>query len=99
MFPNTEGRAVSPCQYLAAEVNHNAQIKAAAALNILKMPVKLDTAPGKEWLFVPESDGRENMTRTYVIWPDNPIPVTLDKDYELNLICIVKGDVNCRWAA
>jgi hypothetical protein len=99
MNPNPDGSAVSPYQYLAADVNHDGQIKAADALNILKMAVKLDTAPAKQWLFVPESVGSESMTRTHVVWPDNPIPVTLDVDQELNLIGIVKGDVNGSWAA
>jgi VCBS repeat-containing protein len=99
MNPNADGSAVSPYQYLAADVNHDGQIKAADALNILKMAVKLDTAPAKEWLFVPDSVGSESMTRTTVIWPDNPLSVTLDIDQELNLIGIVKGDVNGSWAA
>ena len=99
MTPNADGSAVSPYQYLAADVNHDGQIKAADALNILKMAVKLDTAPAKEWLFVPESVGSESMTRTNVVWPESPIPVTLDMDQELNLIGIVKGDVNGSWAA
>jgi hypothetical protein len=99
MNPNADGSAVSPYQYLAADVNHDGQIKAADALNILKMAVKLDTAPAKEWLFVPESVGSESMSRTNVVWPDNPIPVTLDMDQELNLIGIVKGDVNGSWVA
>jgi hypothetical protein len=80
-------------------VNHDGQIKAADALNILKMAVKLSTAPAKEWLFVPESVGSEAMSRTHFVWPDNPIPVTLDMDQELHLIGIVKGDVNGSWVA
>ena len=97
MNPNADGSAVSPYQYLAADVNHDGQVKAADALNILKMAVKLSTAPEKEWLFVPESVGSEAMSRTNVVWPDNPIPVTLDMDQELHLIGIVKGDVNGSW--
>jgi Ca2+-binding RTX toxin-like protein len=97
--PNADGGAVSPYQYLAADVNHDGQVKAADALNILKMAVKLSTAPAKEWLFVPESVGSEAMSRTHVVWPDNPIPVTLDMDQELHLIGIVKGDVDGSWAA
>jgi hypothetical protein len=96
--PNADGRAVSPYQYLAADVNHDGQIKAADALNILKMAVKLSTAPAKEWLFVPESVGSEAMSRTHVVWPDNPIPVTLDMDQNVNLIGIVKGDVYGSWS-
>ena len=99
MNPNADGSAVSPYQYLAADVNHDGQVKAADALNILKMAVKLSTAPEMEWLFVPESVGSESMSRTHVVWPDNPIPVTLDMDLDVNLIGIVKGDVDGSWAA
>ena len=99
MNPNTDGSAVSPYQYLAADVNKDGQVKAADALNILKMAVKLSTAPEMEWLFVPESVGNESMSRTHVVWPDNPIPVTLDMDLDVNLIGIVKGDVDGSWAA
>ncbi len=51
-----------------------------------------------EWLFVPGSVGNESMSRTHVLWPDNPIPVTLDMDQNVNLIVIVKGDVDGSWA-
>jgi uncharacterized delta-60 repeat protein/uncharacterized repeat protein (TIGR02059 family) len=97
MNPNADGSPVSSYQFLAADVNHDGQVKAADALNILKMAVKLSTAPEKEWLFVPESVGSETMSRTSVHWPDNAIPVTLDVDQELHLIGIVKGDVNGSW--
>jgi hypothetical protein len=96
--PNADGSAVSPYQYLAADVNHDGQVKAADALNILKMAVKLSTAPEMEWLFVPEIVGSESMSRTHVVWPDNPIPVTLDIDQDMHLIGIVKGDVDGSWA-
>ncbi|MEI6640364.1 MAG: Ig-like domain-containing protein, partial [Chlorobium sp.] len=99
MNPNADGSALSPYQYLAADVNHDGQVKAADALNILKMAVNLSTAPEKEWLFVPESVGSEIMSRTSVHWPDNPITVTLGADQELHLIGIVKGDVNGSWVA
>ncbi len=97
--PNGDGSPVSPYQYLAADVNHDGQVKAADALNILKMAVKLSTAPANEWLFVPESIGSETMSRTHVLWSDNQIPVMLDTDHELDLIGIVKGDVNGSWVA
>ena len=97
MNPNADGSAVSPYQYLAADVNHDGQVKAADALNILKMAVKLSTAPEKEWLFVPESVGSESMSRTHVVWPESQISVTLDVDQELHLIGIVQGDVNGSW--
>jgi methionine-rich copper-binding protein CopC len=99
MNPNADGSAVSPYQFLAADINKDGVIRAADALNILKMAVKLDTAPANEWLFVPESVGSESMSRAHVIWPDNPVSVTLDVDQELHLIGIVKGDVDGSWVA
>jgi serralysin len=99
MNPNADGSAVSPYQYLAADVNKDGQVKAADALNILKMAVKFSTAPEKEWLFVPESVGSESMSRTHVVWPDNPISVTLNVDQDLPMIGIVKGDVDGSWVA
>jgi len=95
--PNADNLELSPFQYLAADINKDGTVKASDALNILKMAVKLNTAPEKEWLFVPDSVGSETMSRTHVVWPDNPIPVTLDVDQELHLIGIVKGDVNGSW--
>jgi len=97
--PNADGSAVSPYQYLAADLNKDGQVKAADALNILKMAVKLDTAPASEWLFVPESAGHESMSRTHVVWPDNPVPVILDTDLDLHLIGIVTGDVDGSWGS
>ncbi len=97
MNPNTDNSAVSPYQYLAADVNGDGQVRAADALNILKMAVKFSTAPQNEWIFVPESVGSESMSRTHVVWPDNPVSVTLDVDQDLPMIGIVKGDVNGSW--
>ena len=99
MNPNSDGSAVSPYQFLAADVNKDGLVKSTDALNILKMAVGLPSAPANEWLFVPESVGSESMTRTHVVWPDNPLPVTLEVDQELHLIGIVKGDVDGSWAA
>ncbi len=97
--PNADGSAVLPYQFLAADVNKDGQVRSADALNILKMAVHLPTAPEAEWLFVPDSVESEAMSRTHVVWPDNPIPVTLESDHELLLIGIVKGDVNGSWVA
>ncbi len=92
--PNGGGSAVSPYQYLAADVNHDGKVSAADALNILKMSVKLPNAPVKEWLFVPDTVGSETMSRTLVTWPDAVTSITLDHNQELHLIGIFKGDVN-----
>jgi len=97
--PNDADAAVSPYQYLAADVNHDGKVRANDALNILKMAVGLESAPEDEWIFVPESVGNETMTRSHVDWSDNSISVTLDADQELDLIGVVKGDVDGSWAA
>ncbi|MFZ4526563.1 MAG: hypothetical protein ACOYOE_13795 [Chlorobium sp.] len=47
------------------------QLKAADALNILKMTVKLSTAPEMEWLFLPGIVNIESMSRTHVVWRDD----------------------------
>jgi len=94
--PNSDSTvSVSSWQFLAADINRDGEIKAADALNIQKMSVQLPTAPLKEWFFVPESVGSEAMTKSSVIWPDSIIAVTMSaEDQVLNLIGIVKGDVN-----
>ena len=96
--PNLDGSAISPYQYLAADINRDGFVKSADALNILRMAVHLETAPASEWIFVPDSVGSESMTRSHVVWPDNPLPLTLEQDHTLQLIGIVKGDVDGSWA-
>ncbi len=95
--PNSTGTVVSPYQYLAADVNHDGKIRSTDALNILKMVVGLETAPQDEWIFVPESVGSETMTRNHVDWSEAAIAVTLDHDTVLDLIGVVKGDVDGSW--
>ncbi len=46
--PNDDGSAVSSYQFLAADINHDGKIRATDALNILKMAVKLTSAPASE---------------------------------------------------
>ena len=78
---------------IPVNVNKDGQLKTADALNILKMAVKLGTAPEMEWLFVLDIVGSESMSRTHVVWPDNPIPVTLDmvaersRSHDLQAFC------------
>jgi len=95
--PNADGSAVSPYQFLAADINHDGKIRATDTLNILKMAVGLETAPHDEWIFVPESVGSETMTRNHVDWSEAAIAVTLDHDTVLDLIGVVKGDVDGSW--
>jgi len=95
--PNADTVAVSPYQYLAADVNHDGKVRANDALNILKMAVGLETAPHDEWIFVPESVGTETMTRNHVDWSEIDIAVDLSQNTELDLIGVVKGDVDGSW--
>jgi uncharacterized delta-60 repeat protein len=95
--PNDADAAVSPYQYLAADVNHDGKVRANDALNILKMAVGLEIAPHDEWIFVPESVGSETMTRNHVDWSEANIAVDLYQNTELDLIGIVKGDVDGSW--
>ena len=97
--PNADGSAVLPYQFLAADVNHDGIIRSTDAFNILKMAVKLSSAPKGEWLFVSESADSAPMGRNSVDWSHVIPTVTLDHDVELDLIGIVKGDVDGSWVA
>jgi hypothetical protein len=97
--PNADSVAVSPYQYLAADVNHDGKIRSTDALNILKMAVGLETAPHDEWIFVPESVGSETMTRNHVDWSEAAVALDLYENMEFDLVGIVKGDVNGSWGA
>ena len=100
--PNADSSAVTPYQYLAADVNKDHKITAADALGILKMAVKLSSAPGFEWLLVPDSVGSLDMSRTSVMLPNgvttSSFSLTLDQNKEVHLVGILLGDVNGSWA-
>ena len=98
--PNDDGSAVSPYQFLAADINHDSIIRSTDALNILKMAVKLPGAPASEWIFTTENAAESaTMDRSNVDWSHVIPTVTLDHDVALDLIGIVKGDVDGSWAA
>ncbi|MDT9547295.1 MAG: hypothetical protein RI826_08175, partial [Chlorobium phaeovibrioides] len=97
--PNSDGSEVLPYQYLAADVNHDGKVKATDALAILKMAVHLDTAPEHEWLFVPDSIEDVTMDKSAVDWEAAQMSVTVASDIEVDLVGIVKGDVNGSWVA
>lgn len=99
MNPNRDGSSVLPYQYLAADVNQDGKVRLGDALSILKMAVGLDSAPSKGWLFVPDSVAEETMGRTSVHWGDYFSDLTIAKDTELDLIGVVRGDVNGSWTA
>ncbi|MFZ4526122.1 MAG: Ig-like domain-containing protein [Chlorobium sp.] len=98
--PNGDGSAVLPYQYLAADINHDGKVRANDAFNILKMAVGVASAPAEEWIFVSEEVADKTMDRSHVDWSD--IVPTIDFNHhavELDLIGIVKGDVDGSWAA
>ncbi|WP_287221856.1 DUF4347 domain-containing protein [Prosthecochloris sp.] len=96
MNPNNDGSEVESWQYLAADVNKDGKVQATDALAILKMAVKMDDAPDPEWLIIPESAGDHEMSRTEVIWPDEP-EYLVNQDMEVDFVGIVKGDVDGSW--
>jgi Ca2+-binding RTX toxin-like protein len=100
---------VSPYQIMAADVNGNGTVTSADALAILRMAVKLSTATPQDWLFVEETrdlwdetalggQGASTLSRTSASW-DRTIAVDPQASTELNLVGILKGDVNGSWAA
>ena len=98
--------AVSPYQFMAADVTgSDGKISSADALAILRMAVKLPTAPSEEWLFVPENrdywdeaSGKFTLDRTHASW-DHSISADVQTNTTLNLVGLLKGDVNASWVA
>ncbi|MEN9761857.1 MAG: hypothetical protein RI906_1683, partial [Pseudomonadota bacterium] len=96
---------VSPYQFLAADVNGDGRVSAADASAILKMAVKRTDAPAREWLFVNEShdfwnesvpDGGAFITTRSAVPKDAVMPraVEITDGVPLNLVAVLKGDVN-----
>jgi Ca2+-binding RTX toxin-like protein len=100
--------AVSRYQIMAADVNGNGTITSADALAILRMAVKLSTAVPQEWFFVEEKrdfwneaanggQGAFTLSRTAAGWDRT---ITADPaNGPVNLVGILKGDVNGSWVA
>jgi hypothetical protein len=98
---------ISPYQIIAADVNQSGTVTSADALAILRMAVKLSTATPQEWLFVEESrdlwdelaldgQGGSALTRTAAAW-DRAIGASPQDTADVNLVGILKGDVNGSW--
>jgi hypothetical protein len=93
---------------MAADVNGNGTITSADALAILRMAVKLSTAVPQEWFFVEEKrdfwneaanggQGAFTLSRTAAGWDRT---ITADPaNGPVNLVGILKGDVNGSWVA
>jgi len=98
--PNDDGSFVLPYQYLAADINRDGKVRANDALNILKMAVGIESAPDDEWIFVSEAVADKTMDRTHVDWSDLAPTIDFNQtSVDLDLIGIVKGDVDGSWAA
>ena len=104
--PNAGSAVVSPYQFMAADVvGTDGKVTAADALAILRMAVKLPSAPANEWMFVEDTrDFWDEATNTFTIdrnhasW-DKSIAVNANSDQNVNLVGILKGDVNGSWSA
>jgi hypothetical protein len=96
--------AVSPYQIMAADVNGSGTVTSADALAILRMAVKLSTAVPQEWMFVEEkrdfwdeATQKFTLSRTSATWDRT---ITADPaSGAVNLVGILKGDVNGSWVA
>jgi hypothetical protein len=106
--PNADGSTASPYQLIAADVNQDGKVTSADALAILKMAVKRSDALPREWLFVNESQdfwdeaanngqGGYTVNRTNVTW-NKDLQATVTQDTTLNLLAVLKGDVNGSWS-
>jgi hypothetical protein len=94
---------VSPYQFMAADANQDGKVTSADALAILKMAVKLSTAVSQEWFFVEETrdlwnetTGQSALTRTNAAWSR---VIDAQAPGEVNLVGVLKGDVNGSWTA
>lgn len=101
--------AISPYQFIAADANQDGKISSADALAILKMAVKRVDAPSREILFVNEShdfwnetanagQGAYTTTRGEVKWTEGDKLFTSPDIQNVNLVAVLKGDVNGSWA-
>ena len=108
--PNTGSAAVSPYQFMAADVigaadgGADGKVTAADALAILRMAVKLPSAPANEWMFVEdtrdfwdETTNSFTIDRNHATW-DKSITVNASGQ-NVNLVGVLKGDVNGSWSA
>ncbi|TNJ34110.1 choice-of-anchor I family protein [Prosthecochloris vibrioformis] len=95
MNPNSE-EEVSSYQYLAADVNQDGRVRATDALAILKMAVDYDGALADEWLFFQDEAGATPMSRLNVAW-ESEQEVIIDQNLEVDLVGVVKGDVDGSW--
>lgn len=107
--PNADGTAVSPYQFIAADVNQDGLVNTFDALQILKMAVGLPDAIPQEWLFVNEgqdfwdeeaNNGQGEMTinKNNVDWDAEGVLFTDPQDVNPNFVAVMLGDVDGSWS-
>lgn len=101
--PNTDGAPLSPYQLLAADIDGSGRVTAADALNILKLAIGRADAPKSDWVFVDErypfwdaTTGKYTVTERAITWKESIISESED-DIELNMVGVLRGDVNGSW--
>ncbi len=95
---------VSPYQFIAADVTGDGRVNSQDALAILKMAVRRSDAPARDWIFVREdadfwneTTGTVSMNRNAVIYGKSPFVISAGGGQDLDLVGILKGDVNGSW--
>jgi hypothetical protein len=105
--PNQGGTPLSPYQLISADVNGDGKVSSSDALAILKMVVGRSDAPKAEWILLDEkmdlwneSTNSFTTSRSSVVKPRDYQPVIdIQSDTQMNLVAMVKGDVNGSWTA
>jgi hypothetical protein len=107
---NGHQNAVTPYQFIAADVNKDGRITSFDALSILRMSLSEPEAIQQEWMFVTESadfwdeyavdvDDVFNINKSSVDWDSDPTAMTLTHPDEMNYVGILLGDVDNSWSA
>jgi hypothetical protein len=95
---NGHQNAVTPYQFIAADVNKDGRITSFDALSILRMSLNETNAIEQEWMFVTES-ADFNIDKSSVNWDSDPTAMTLTHPDEMNFVGVLLGDVDNSWSA
>jgi hypothetical protein len=107
---NGHQNAVTPYQFIAADINKDGRITSFDALSILRMSLNEPDAIEQEWMFVTESadfwneyavdvDDVFNIDKSSVNWDSDPTAMTLTHPDEMNFVGVLLGDVDNSWSA
>ncbi|MDA8944114.1 cadherin domain-containing protein, partial [Porticoccaceae bacterium] len=104
---NGHQNAVTPYQFIAADINKDGRITSFDALSILRMSLNEPDAIEQEWMFVNESadfwneyaDDVFNIDKSSVNWDSDPTAMTLTHPDEMNFVGVLLGDVDNSWSA